>query len=396
MGSPWDCVAPLGAAGTSPITDLEFWNGELYACGSFTYSGTTSVNFIARFDGTAWQPLGLGADAIVAGLRAMPDGLYAAGWFNQIDTVEALGLARWDGTRWYPVHDLPDITSVQASNAIGDVAEYNGMLYIAGNFAGPLGNNIARWNGTAWEGLNGGNGFLGSLGWVYRLEVHDGLLYMAGLFSTGSTGHPNNPGNGIVAFDGTDWYDLGGGTAGSVNHAVNEMLWWHDTLYIAGSFNMIGGVPTDGLARWDGNQWCSLVPPDYFDLPNSVIGLYHDSLFVGGTFMTAGGDSIARIAKWIGGNYTTGCGALSTEEQQRPDEQMRVWPNPATDHLDVRWSDFGPDMHLKLYNALGQLVLQGSPGSTTLNVQGIRPGAYLILVADDRGISLARQQVLIE
>ena len=388
----WDCVTSWNGSGTGPVTDIEFWNGELYTCGAFSHSGQTSVSRIARWDGTAWQPLGLGADQTIGSIRSLSDGFYATGYFSVIDTVPALGLARWDGTRWHSVHDLPDINSGFGTNSIFDVCEYNGMLYIAGNFGGPYGYRISRWNGTVWEPV--GNGFLGVDAWVYRMEVHDGLLYIAGVFST--TDYPGNPGSGIVAYDGSTWYDLGGGTTGSVNNAVNELLWWHDTLYIAGSFNMIGGVPSDGLARWDGTQWCSLVPPNYFNYASNVIGIYHDSLYVGGIFTTAGQDSVFRIGKWASGDYTTGCGTLSVNEVADPENTLTVWPNPATDEVSVTSANFRPDDHLTLVNALGQVVATGQPGARLLRVGHLARGLYTLAVTDADGRNMERARVVLQ
>ena len=75
---PWDCVTSWNGSGTGPVTDIEFWNSELYTCGAFSHSGQTSMSRIARWDGTTWQPMGLGADLTVVSLRSLSDGLYAA------------------------------------------------------------------------------------------------------------------------------------------------------------------------------------------------------------------------------------------------------------------------------------------------------------------------------
>lgn len=389
-GGAWNCISPIGPGGTVATTDMEFWNGDLHACGGFSHSGQTLLNHVARWDGIIWQPMGAGANNVVGSLRALSDGLYGVGDFSMIDTVPALGLARWDGTRWYSVHDLPDITPLQGSNRIFDVCEYNGMLYIAGNFVGPYGYRILRWNGTVWEPV--GNGFLGTTAWVNRMEVHDGLLYIAGVFST--TDYPGNPGSGIVAYDGSNWYDLGGGTTGSVNNAVNELLWWHDTLYIAGSFNMIGGVPSDGFARWDGTQWCSLVPPDYFNYASNVIGIYHDSLYVGGIFTTAGPDSVFRIGKWVGGDYTSGCGSLSVAEPADATNALTVWPNPATESLSI--TSIRVDQHLTLVNAMGQVVATGPRGARQMSIAHLARGLYTLAVTDPDGRYLERARVVLQ
>ncbi|MBL8009101.1 MAG: T9SS type A sorting domain-containing protein [Flavobacteriales bacterium] len=396
-GGTWDCITPGNGGSSSPTTDLEFWNGELYACGTFTHSGQTELNRVARWDGQAWQPLGTGADGTVSSLRAGPDGLYAGGLFNQMDTITALGLARWDGTRWHRVHDLPDITPVQGTNSIFDLAFYNGMLYIAGNFKGSLGNSIARWNGSAWEGLPGGALFAGSYSWINRLEVHDGLLYAAGVFSRDPPdGHPDNPGNSIAAFDGSTWTDLAGGTAGSASHQVNELLWWHDTLYVAGSFNAIGGIPSGGLARWDGQRWCSLVPPGYFDLPTRAIGLFRDSLHIGGIFTTAGADSVYRVGVWTGGSTTSGCGPVGVQEEPTvtATTSLTAWPNPATDRVQV--SGAPASARIELIDPLGRVVRRTTSEPAPLWVGDLPRGLYTIVVHERNGALHGRVRVRLD
>ena len=393
-GGAWDCITPGNGGASSPTTDLEFWNGELYACGAFTHSGQTALNRVARWDGTAWQPLGAGADGTVASLRAGPDGLYAAGLFNQIDTITALGLARWDGTRWHRVHDLPDITPVQGTNSIYDLAFYDGMLYIAGNFKGPLGNSIARWNGAAWEGLPGGALFAGSYSWINRLEVHDGLLYVAGVFSRSPPdGHPGNPGSGIVAFDGSAWHDLAGGTAGSNGLSVNELLWWHDTLYVAGGFDLIGGVPTDGLARWDGSRWCSLVPPGFFNLASHVIGLYRDSLHIGGIFTTAGPDSVYRVGVWAGGSYTSDCGVVGLPEPAPTTDALVAWPNPASERVEVQ--GVPPDAKVELVDALGRTIHRSMSDERWVRVGDLPRGLYTLIIRHGSGEVMGSVRLLL-
>ena len=144
-GGTWDCITPGNGGSSSPTTDLEFWNGELYACGTFTHSGQTELNRVARWDGQAWQPLGTGADGTVSSLRAGPDGLYAGGLFNQMDTITALGLARWDGQRWCSLvppgyFDLP-------TRAIG---LFRDSLHIGGIFTTAGADSVYRvgvWSG---------------------------------------------------------------------------------------------------------------------------------------------------------------------------------------------------------------------------------------------------------
>ena len=73
-------------------------DGSLYAGGDFTTAGGVAAHHIARWDGTAWQPLGSGMDGGVYALAVGPDGsLYAGGDFTTAGGVAANRIARWDG-----------------------------------------------------------------------------------------------------------------------------------------------------------------------------------------------------------------------------------------------------------------------------------------------------------
>lgn len=205
-GFNWDCVSPFsaGGLGNGGIVTIAFWNGELFAGGDiYSINGSPAYN-VARWDGTAWQPLASGLDGPVSRLHGYSDGLYAVGVFTHADGLEANGLARWDGTAWHAVFDLPQLSTFTI-NRVYDVAWYNGELYICGNFVGANGMVcIARHNGTSWQAV--GNGIRGPFSLVNLLEVHNGLLYVAGAFAQSSPyGPPENPGCGIVTWDGENW-----------------------------------------------------------------------------------------------------------------------------------------------------------------------------------------------
>jgi hypothetical protein len=392
LNGVWDCTSPLTLGGGNPVTDLEFWNGELYACGVFSHSGSTPVHSIARWDGSSWQPVGGQPDESILSVRGYADGLYATGNFTHIDTLEALGLARWDGTTWHSVYAMPDLNPNYPISQVFDMAWYDDMLYVAGHFIGPYGDRISRWNGTVWEPVP--PGFHGAFPWVYRLEVHNDLLYVAGAFTT--LDDATNPGSGVVAYDGSNWYPLAGGTTGSVNNAVNEMLWWNDTLYIAGSFNVIGGVPSDGLAKWDGERWCSLVPPDYFNITSNVIGLFHDSLFIGGNFTVAGGDSIARIGRWEGGTYLDSCGLAVGVAEPTGILDISLFPNPARDHVMLgAWPSDA--RYVGIHDALGRSVRRESiPLTGRVELGTLAPGHYLLVLTNADGQHAARGQLVVQ
>lgn len=404
-GFNWDCESQLGGvASPNPVFSLAMWNGELYAGGYLvTWSGEYQLNGIARWDGVQWNPLAgglsLGQGNGVKRLRSMPDGLYVTGVFTHADdTLEVNGLARWDGEQWHKVYDLPKFSSGSSPNIINDVAWYDGKIWIGGNFAGSGVSDLAFYDGTEWTTV--GNGLLGVFSTVNVLYVRDGLLYIGGSFADYPPhGHPDNPGSGIVAWDGEQWRDFAGGTRGSANAAVLDLHWIRDTLFVVGHFQLIGGVPTDRLAYWDhdAQRWCGLVPPNYFYPSIVALGSYRDTLVVGGSFVVAGPDSINRVARWVGQDYVDSCGvALGLDVDHAVGSNgLQVWPNPSSGllHIDDGWQGGGV---LLVYDGLGRVVHEqvlpiAGGGPLVLDLTAWAPGTYLARVLRNNGqVAMAR------
>jgi hypothetical protein len=58
---------------------LTVYNGELIAGGGFTYAGGVTCNYIARWNGSQWQPLGTGMNNWVYALTVYNGELIAGG-----------------------------------------------------------------------------------------------------------------------------------------------------------------------------------------------------------------------------------------------------------------------------------------------------------------------------
>src|SRR5262249_2908777 len=94
--------------GSGPLTP------QLVIGGGFLNAGGALVQSIARFDGTMWLPFGAGTSTGFNGaVRALivwdPDGsgplpeqLVAAGDFTQSGSTVLNRVARWDGSAWQP------------------------------------------------------------------------------------------------------------------------------------------------------------------------------------------------------------------------------------------------------------------------------------------------------
>lgn len=391
-GVGWDCVAYINHGGIPPTFGLAEWEGSIYIGGEWTFTrdGET-FNYIMRWNGEQWLPLGQGLDSKVTSIRVIDDQLIVTGWFQYADTVLANGLARWDGERWHRVVDVPQF-SPGDNNFVNDVAKFQGQWHIGGLLMGM--GDLARWNGESWVRV--GNGFTGPFSSVQKLHIHDDRLYVSGTFSACPPyGVPTNPGSGIVAWDGENWDDLGGGTCGAGVPDVMGTTWWNGNLYVSGRFNRIGGVPAGQVAKWNGQQWCAMLPPGFFSGggPNALV-VYNDSLYVGGAFTEDGPPPMSCFAKWVGGDQTFGCGTyVGVEEDANPTHWV-IYPNPTRHDVQVGEPPTGT-ASFSVVDVLGRTILQ-SQIRPTLDLSALAPGTYVVLAHSVNGIPLARTQVVVE
>jgi len=132
-----------------------------------------TLNCIARWDGTHWQPLGSGVtyangnDAYIMSIEVYHDELYVSGYFDNINGNQfADHFAKWNGSAWSVVGN--NITAV-----INDMKVYNDKLYLAGAFSG--GGILAYWDGLNMFSLG-----LNMPGTAEALEIFGDTLYFGG------------------------------------------------------------------------------------------------------------------------------------------------------------------------------------------------------------------------
>jgi len=132
-------------------------------------------------------------------------------------------------------------------------------------------------------------------------------LYAGG----GFTSIAGVPANRIARWDGTAWSPLGSGLTGLSSIAVQALAVFDDgtgpALYAGGHFGFAGGVPTSGIARWDGTTWSALgsegVQGAIFALASFDDGT-GPALYAGGAFPRVDGVSVNHVAKWNGSSWS--------------------------------------------------------------------------------------------
>jgi hypothetical protein len=321
-GSSW---SRLGSGMNSIVCSLEVFDDgsgggqALFAGGNFNTAGGIEVRRIAKWDGFTWSPLGNGMDGDVRTLAVFDDGLgggnelYAGGQFTTAGSVEALRIAKWDGLTWSSVGGGMD-SDVLTLAVFDDGREDGAALYAAGYFTTAGGvdtGNIARWDGSSWTRPGLGI-YAGSSSYFAMTVFDDGLSDSPALYVGGYFAHAGGvPANGIARWDGSTWSALGMG----LNSAVHALTVFDDAtgigpaLYAGGTFTTAGGLPANRIAKWNGESWSSLGTGMNGGAVEALCAFDDGSgggqaLYVGGDFATAGGVNVNKIARWDGTSWS--------------------------------------------------------------------------------------------
>lgn len=259
------------------IRNLKLINGELYAIGAFRYVDGQFCNGIAKRVGGQWQCFDPPPQTQTGGGPDFYDAewyqgqLYACGNFSFNANGEN-DIIAYDGTGWYaPGGGLNDGLANGRCLTV-----YQGELYLGGGFSvagGNAGNCIMKWNGSQWSGLNGDlqGIFNDNLTRATALSFlhHEGKLLVGGEFSYVAGYQANR----FAVWDGTKWCgysDTFGPTSFCQSLAV-----YHDTVFAACGFE-VNGQPINQVIKWVGDpsfagEWCN--SPIGIDEPLAAPGL---------------------------------------------------------------------------------------------------------------------------
>jgi len=262
-----DTFSTWGAAndGTGRVYDIvEGPDGTIYICGAFAgWNGDGNQDFVTSWTGSAWAAVGTpdaGADNTHVRRMAMDSNgyLHVVGFFEEFAGVAAAdGYAFWDGTNW-ATKGLPLVEDPE--NLAGIAIDIDDNIYVTGdcdNIGGVTYDNIAKWNGSAWEDVGEGLNNEGN----YLMTKDDGkTIIVTGQFT--DAGGVTNA-DYIALWSGTQYLALGSPPNNSVysaNTAPNGDVW------IVGVFTAVGSYSTvDRIAIWNGATWTI---PD-FNLPGA-------------------------------------------------------------------------------------------------------------------------------
>lgn len=318
-GSSWRTLGPGfdgDGSGAPPfrgeVRAIALGFDGVYAGGRFSSSGQTSINSLARWNGSEWSAVGGGLEAdgdnvVVTALDVNGPDLYVGGRFDRVGGTNARNIAVWAGMvgEWF--------TFGEGSRVPVRTLAVDGVkVYAAGDFGmsggAPI-NNIGVWDGTAWQPL-GRPANNGTDSIVFSIVVSSGDAYVAGAFET--AGPASAGGVALWSVSTQTWRPLNKKAAagGGVKGIVYAVALTPDFVYVGGIFSTVGLIKTNSLARWNRRTgvWSPLgggiaIDPNISTtlLPSiRSIAVDGQNVYVGGRFDFAGGVRANNVAKWDG------------------------------------------------------------------------------------------------
>ncbi len=400
-GDTWNAVTSgmNGLFGVTEIDAMAVSNNTIFVGGSFFVLTPDQnwYNYAAKLDNGSWNTCGSGLGDDGYGMDNYPlamisyDGnLYAGGMFQSaggdpLDPQTAMYIARFDGSFWNPVGS-------GLNEHVTDMTIYNNQLIVSGYFTeagGIEANYIAAWYGSSWHALGSGMARPYTCK-VTALAVYNGDLYAGGLFDTAG----GKPATNIAKWDGTSWSAVGNG----INGQVYSLASYNGNLYASGYFFIAAGGPGNYITKWDGSQWSNVGTGT--DGPINFFLVQDNKLYAGGSFTTAGDRPAKNIAVWSDNVASV---KNSGNSNPKEFYLYQNYPNPfnPTTNIEFRISDFG-FVSLNVYNSLGKkiavLINEEKPAGyyqVNFNAENLPSGIYFYKIQSG-SYSSVKKMILIK
>ncbi|MBJ6108150.1 T9SS type A sorting domain-containing protein [Hymenobacter sp. BT523] len=197
-----------------------------------------------------------------------------------------------------------------AERRINTVVRSGNDIYVGGAFRliGDIAANyVARWNGTAWSPLGTGAANGTDREVLVLAVAPNGDVYASGLFSQAG----GVPANGLARWNGTAWSRLGTGAASDLDgFATALVVAPNGDLYVGGTITQAGGLPVNNVARWNGTVWSALGAGISLGSgggrPVTALAVApNGDVYAGGNFAEAGGLPANNVARWNGTAWTS-------------------------------------------------------------------------------------------
>ncbi|MBD3403079.1 T9SS type A sorting domain-containing protein, partial [candidate division GN15 bacterium] len=228
-------------------------NNKPVITGNFQTAGGSPAEMISRYGTSNWEYLNndqVVRTATTAAATAAGDKIWLAGSALAGDDPElGTSVLQYDGSNWFyqgPAHAF--------NGVIWDMEYYDNTIWVAGVFdsvGGQPAKGIARWNGSAWEEVDGGLGSEGFPGAGYELVLDPSelSLVVGGNFTLAG----GMPTRNVAKYSASGWQTynevhlLGADPAeGGIVTAMD--IGPNGTIYVGGNFD-------GALAKFESNFW---------------------------------------------------------------------------------------------------------------------------------------------
>jgi trimeric autotransporter adhesin len=281
-------------------------SGKLVVSGDFTFAGDVRVDGLAAWNGTKWEPiwtLGVGSRPCSRGcpLAVASNGDLIVGAVLPVGNGQISSrFLRWNGSTLSDV----SVSGARVVRVNQTLLMPNGDLIVVGDFV--LGDPpsetwridvIARLRGSELTILDDGPGRPRTLG----------LLPGGGLVAAFTAPGVSGPaGQRIARLDESGWTTIGA-TQGRDSVAGFTTL-PNGSLLAFGSLREINGVQVGGLARWNGSAWSALGPTPInesgYDMVLTAAVIPGGDVVFAGSFERIGEVPSDPIARWNGSDWS--------------------------------------------------------------------------------------------
>ena len=268
------------------VFEIEFFSHtEIYYGGNFISSSGVSISNIAMWDGSSWHPLGGGVAGTVYEIEKHPDGgIVVIGGFTYADGLLVSNIARWDGSSWSAIGG--GTYSVPNELAVAP----DGTIYIIDTSPITYTKVLRKWDGTAWTDIYNFTDYSS----IIELVIDSsGQLIISGSFNTiGGVAA-----NYIARYDGTTFHPMG-----TLSNAPSILK--------LDKLGQLYGRLFGTIYKFDGSSWLL-----HASGSSSILDFDFDTdgnMYVCGSFSTISGSPFSRIAKWDGVAYSALGAGLNT------------------------------------------------------------------------------------
>ncbi len=375
-GFQWKQLGNFDFTNTGVPYKLCVYDSILYVSGTFNKAAGAPGDYILKLNGNSWDTLDYSPDGSVWSMQEFNGDLFFGGDFQIFTSVYSSDIIGTNDSTWTII---PHFTIALAE--ITALKVFDGKLIIAGMFNADLTldylGNIAAWDGDTILPLDEGVEYMDWFSTITDMEEYDGLLYISGNFRLANVAN----GLRIVSWNGQHFNEVGGGT----NYDINALQVYNNELYAAGYFATAGGIPASKIAKWNGSKWCSL--GDSINGFISDMCVFNNELFILGSFTQINGQPVEHIAKWIGGSFVDSCSSPISVVEIESVNPFQIYPNPTDGKFIVKSKiKVNRGVNWKIFNSLGETILAGTKDKfekLEIDLTHKSPGIYYVRMFSD-------------